>query len=231
MYKDIRTFGFREDYYREAAEKGVQFIRYDDEHKPGVSSDGGKLTVLVPDFVLKSNITLHPDIVVLSAGTHPNPDNEEIAKLLKITLNKYNFFLEAHMKLRPVDFATEGIFLAGLAHGPKFIDESISQACGTVARATTILAKDAVDIEPQISHVVDENCDGCAYCIDPCPYNALTLIEYMRNGAIKKTVETNESACKGCGVCQATCPKKGIYIRGFKLDQISAMIDACLGVA
>ncbi len=230
LYKDVRTFGFREDFFREANNKGVKFIRYDDEHKP-VVTDGGKLTVSVPDFVLDRNITLNPDFVVLSAGTHPNPDNEEIAKLFKITLNKYNYFLEAHMKLRPVDFATEGIFLAGLAHGPKFIDESISQAAGTVARATTILSRDSLEVEPQISNVVDENCDGCAYCIDPCPYSALTLIEYMRNGAIKKTVEVNEAACKGCGVCQATCPKKGIYIRGFKLDQISAMIDACLGVA
>lgn len=231
LYKDIRTFGFREDYFREAAEKGVQFIRYDDEHKPNVTNEGGKLKVSVPDFVLKGDIILHPDKVVLSAGTHPNPDNEEIAKLLKIPMNKYNFFLEAHMKLRPVDFATDGIFLAGLAHGPKFIDESISQACGTVARATTILSRDSLEVEPQISNVVDENCDGCAYCIDPCPYSALTLIEYMRNGAIKKTVEVNESACKGCGVCQATCPKKGIFVRGFKLEQIGAMVDACLEVS
>jgi heterodisulfide reductase subunit A len=230
LYKDIRTFGFREDYYREAAEKGVQFIRYDDEHKPEVKNEG-KLTVSVPDFVLKGNINIHPDQVILSAGTHPNPDKEEIGKFLKIPLNKYKFFLEAHMKLRPVDFATEGVFLAGIAHGPKFIDESISQAAGTVARATTILAHDSLEVEPQISNVVDENCDGCAYCIDPCPYSALTLIEYMRGGAIKKTVEVNEAACKGCGVCQATCPKKGIYIRGFKLDQIAAMVEACLEVS
>ena len=230
LYKDIRTFGFREDYFREAGEIGVQFIRYDDEYKP-IVTDGGKLTVSVPDFVLAGNITLHPDLVVLSAGTHPNPDNDRIAKLLKVPLNKYNYFLEAHMKLRPVDFATEGIFLAGLAHGPKFIDESISQAAGTVARAATILSHDSLEVEPQISNVVDENCDGCAYCIDPCPYSALTLLEYMRNGQIKKTVEVNEAACKGCGVCQATCPKKGIFIRGFKLDQISSMVDACLEVA
>jgi heterodisulfide reductase subunit A len=229
LYKDVRTFGFREDYFRDANEKGVRFIRYDDEHKPEVS-DGGKLTVKVPDFILDKSITLNPDQVVLSAGTHPNPDNEDIGKLLKIPLNKYKYFLEAHMKLRPVDFATEGVFLAGLAHGPKFIDESISQAAGTVARAATILSRDSLEVEPQISNVVDENCDGCAYCIDPCPYSALTLIEYMRGGAIKKTVEVNEAACKGCGVCQATCPKKGIYIRGFKLEQISAMVEACLNL-
>jgi heterodisulfide reductase subunit A len=229
LYKDIRTYGFREDYYREAAEKGVQFIRYDDENKPIVYDDG-KLTVKVPDFVLGGHISLNPDHVVLSAGTHPNPDKEEIGKFLKIPLNKYKFFLEAHMKLRPVDFATEGVFLAGIAHGPKFIDESISQACGTVARATTILSRDSLEVEPQISNVVDENCDGCAYCIDPCPYSALTLIEYKRGNQIKKTVQVNEAACKGCGVCQATCPKKGMYVRGFKLEQLAAMVDACLEV-
>ena len=128
------------------------------------------------------------------------------------------------------DFATEGVFLCGLSHGPKTIDESISQAYGAVARAATILAKDEMEIEPTISNVIDENCDGCAYCVDPCPFNAITLIEYQKDGAIKKTVEVNEAACKGCGVCMATCPKKGILVRGFRLDQLTAMIDAALEV-
>jgi heterodisulfide reductase subunit A len=151
--------------------------------------------------------------------------------MLKIPLSKDKFFLEAHMKLRPVDFATEGVFLCGLAHSPKFIDESISQACGAVSRACTILSDEIMELEPTISEVIDANCDGCAYCIDPCPYNALTLIEYMRNGNVKKTVERNEAACKGCGVCMATCPKKGIVVKGFKTDQLGAMVDAALEVA
>jgi heterodisulfide reductase subunit A len=230
LYKDIRTYGFKEDFYKEAAEKGVKFILYDDEHKPVVEKNNGGLSVKVSEFNLEETIQLEPDMVILSAGIHPNPDNEEIGQMLKVPLTKDKFFLEAHMKLRPVDFATEGVFLCGLAHGPKFIDESISQACGSVSRAATILAKDTIEMEPTLSFVVDENCDGCAYCVDPCPYNAITLLEYMRDGNLRKTVEVNESACKGCGVCMATCPKKGIFVRGFKLEQLMAMINAALGL-
>jgi heterodisulfide reductase subunit A len=230
LYKDIRTYGFKEDYFKTAAEKGVVFIRYDDENKPQVTNDNGSLKVVVLDNVVNEELELHPDHVVLSAGTMPNPDNEAIGKMLKVPLSKYKYFLEAHMKLRPVDFATEGVFLCGLAHGPKLIDESISQAYGAVARASTILAKDTMEIEPTISFVIDENCDGCAYCVDPCPFNAITLIEYMKEGAVKKTVEVNEASCKGCGVCMATCPKKGIVVKGFRLDQLNAMIEAALEV-
>ena len=132
------------------------------------------------------------------------------------------------MKLRPVDFSTEGVFLCGLAHSPKSIEESIIQAEAAAARASTILSKDYINLEGNISFVVDENCDGCAYCIEPCPYKAITLIEYMRDGAIKKTVEVNESICKGCGNCMATCPKKGVYVKGFKLEQIAAQVEAAL---
>jgi heterodisulfide reductase subunit A len=230
LYKDIRTYGFAEDYYREAAEKGVTFIRYDDNNKPVVTNDGGKLHVSVTEPIVNRKFSFEPDLLVLSAATHPNPDNEAINKMLKVPLTKDKFFLEAHMKLRPVDFMTEGVFLCGLAHGPKYIDESISQALGAVARATTILSKDELEIEPTTSFVVDENCDGCAYCVDPCPYKAITLLEYARDGSIKKTVEVNEALCKGCGVCQATCPKKGIFIRRFRLDQLAAMVDAILEV-
>jgi heterodisulfide reductase subunit A len=231
LYKDMRTYGFAEDYYREAAEKGVTFIRYDDENKPVVGVDpNGKLHVSVVEPIVNKKFSFEPDLLVLSAATHPNPDNEAINKMLKVPLTKDKFFLEAHMKLRPVDFMTEGVFLCGLAHGPKYIDESISQALGAVARATTILSKDMLEIEPTISFVVDENCDGCAYCVDPCPYKAITLLEYARDGSIKKTVEVNEALCKGCGVCQATCPKKGIFIRRFRLDQLAAMVDAVLEV-
>jgi heterodisulfide reductase subunit A len=209
----------------------VRFIRYDDENKPEVTKEGDELVVSLKDLILEDQIKINPKYVVLSAATLPQPDNEELAQMLKVPLSKDKFFLEAHMKLRPVDFASEGVFLCGLAHSPKFIDESISQACGTVSRACTILSNEVMELEPTISEVIDENCDGCAYCIDPCPFNALTLIEYMRNGNIKKTVERNEAACKGCGVCMATCPKKGILVRGFKLEQLGAMVDAALEVA
>jgi heterodisulfide reductase subunit A len=134
------------------------------------------------------------------------------------------------MKLRPVDFATDGIFLCGLTHSAKRIEESIIQAQAAASRAATVLSQDSILLEAKISQVVDENCDGCAFCIEPCPYSAVTLIEYMRKGAVKKTVETNETACKGCGTCQATCPKKGIFVRGFMLEQIAAQVEAALEV-
>ena len=132
------------------------------------------------------------------------------------------------MKLRPVDFASDGIYLCGLAHGPKTLSESIAQASAAAARASTVLSKRKIELEPRVSQVIDENCDGCAYCIEPCPYHALTLIEYMKDGAVKKTVESDPSKCRGCGVCMATCPKKGIHVRNFKLEQISAMVEAAL---
>ena len=132
------------------------------------------------------------------------------------------------MKLRPVDFATEGVYLCGLAHSPKNIDESIIQACGAASRSSTILGKDKIELDAIVSEVVDENCDGCAYCVDPCPYHALALIEYARDGAIKKTIDRDLALCKGCGVCQATCPKGGIVVNNFKLPQIQAMVAAAL---
>ena len=228
LYRDMRTYGFRESYYSKARQKGVIFIRYEKDKKPEVVRQNGVLKVSLVDPILNRLVTINADLLVLSAGTIPNPENKDLAQMLKIPLDQDNFFLEAHMKLRPIDFATEGIFLCGLAHSAKSIEESIAQACGAAARASTILSKDSIELEANISFVVDENCDGCAYCIDPCPYNAVTLIEYMKDGAVKKTVEVNESICKGCGTCMATCPKKGIFVKGFKLEQISAQVEAAM---
>jgi len=230
LYRDVRAYGFRESYYTKARNKNVVFMRYEEEKEPEVSRNGNGLQVVVFDQTLKMPIEISAELVVLSAGIIPNEGNEAIAQLLKVPLGHDGFFLEAHMKLRPVDFATDGVFLCGMAHSAKSIEESIIQAQAAASRAATILSKDSIELEANISQVVDENCDGCAYCIEPCPYNAITLIEFMRNGAIKKTVEVNESACKGCGGCQATCPKKGILVRGFRLDQIGAQVNAALGV-
>lgn len=230
LYRDIRTYGFKEAFYTKARQKGVVFIRYDKDKKPEVSKNRKTLTVRVYDQTLGIPIEIPANLVVLSAGIVPNEDSKTIAQFLKIPLNKDGFFLEAHMKLRPIDFATDGVFLAGMAHFPKAIEESIVQAQAASARAATVLSRDSIELEGNISQVVDENCDGCAYCVDPCPYKAITLLEYMNQDAIKKTVQVNETVCKGCGCCMATCPKQGIFVRGFKLEQISAQIDAALGV-
>ena len=230
LYRDIRTYGFKESYYTEARQKGVVFVRYDESSKPEVSQNGHGMNVCVVDQTLGMPVKIVADYVVLSTGIHPNEGNREIAQFLKVPLNGEGFFLEAHMKLRPVDFMTDGVFLCGLAHSPKTVEESIVQAQAAASRAATILSRDSIEMEANISEVVDANCDGCAYCVDTCPFKAITLLEYMWQGTVKKSVEANETICKGCGCCQATCPKKGVFVRGFTLDQIEAQIQAALGV-
>ena len=228
LYRDIRTYGFNEGYYTKAREKDIRFIEYKPDKKPDVEKVNGQLKVSVYDPVLEAKVNIKTDLLVLSAGVVPRDDAKDLAQKLKVPLTSDGFFLEAHMKLRPVDFATEGVFLCGLAHFPKTVDESIAQALAASSRASTIISKEEIELAAVISNVVDENCDGCAYCIEPCPYQALTLLEYMREGSIKKTVEVDELKCKGCGTCMATCPKKGIYVRNFKLEHIAAQIEAAL---
>ncbi len=228
LNRDVRTYGFHEADYRKAREAGVRFVRFDEGHKPEVTPLNGHLAVSVDDSVLNMRLNIHCDAIVLSAGIVPSDGNSDVAKKLKIPLTQEGFFLEAHMKLRPVDFASDGIYLCGLAHGPKSLSESIAQASAAAARAATVLSKRQIELDPRISQVVDENCDGCAYCVEPCPYDAITLIEYMKEGVVKKTVEADPTKCRGCGVCRATCPKKGILVRNFRLAQISAMVEAAL---
>jgi heterodisulfide reductase subunit A len=231
LYRDIRTYGFKESHYTKARQQGVAFVRYDEDRKPEVSRNGEGLQVTVYDQTLGMPLMISADLVVLSAGIHPHEGNRKIAQFLKVPLNSEGFLLEAHMKLRPVDFMTDGVFLCGLAHSPKNIEESILQAQAASARAASVLVQDRLELGANISQVVDASCDGCAYCVDTCPYKAITLFEYKWQGSIKKVVETNDSTCKGCGCCQATCPKNGIFIRGFTLEQIEAQIHAALGVA
>ncbi|MDZ7305403.1 MAG: FAD-dependent oxidoreductase [candidate division KSB1 bacterium] len=227
LHKDIRTYGFYEKGYREAREKGVIFIRFDEE-KPTVTPVNGRLNVSVKDQLLDMQIDLPADAVVLSTAIEAGEYNADLAKMLKVPITKHGFFLEAHMKLRPVDFATDGIFVCGTAHSPKNVPESILQAMAAATRAGVVLARDKMEIEPRISEPVDANCDGCAFCVEPCPYQAITLIEYMRNGSIKKTVDVDISLCHGCGTCMATCPKQGIFVRNFRLDQLEAVVNAAL---
>ena len=231
LYRDIRTYGFKEEYYTRARKLGVAFVRYEEDRKPEVASNGQGLQVTVFDQTLGMPFTIAADTVVLSAGIQPHEDNKQLAQLIKVPLNSEGFFLEAHMKLRPVDFMTDGAFLCGLAHSPKNIEETILQAQAAAARASTILSRDSIELEGNISHVVDASCDGCAYCVDTCPYKAISMVEYMWRGGVKKVVETNDSSCKGCGCCQATCPKNGIFVYGFTLAEIEAQIHAALGVS
>lgn len=230
LYRELRTYGFREAYYSKARKLGVAFLRFADDKPPIVVGHNGKLSVIVHEVLLGKTVQLLVDNVILAAATIPRETNKELAQMLKVPLSEDKFFMEAHRKLRPIDFATDGIFLCGNAHSPLGIDETISQALGAAARAATILSKKQIELEPTISHVVDENCDGCAYCVDPCPFKAITLVEYEVNGEMKKRVEVNESICKGCGTCMATCPKKAIFVWHFRPEMIQAEIKAALGM-
>jgi heterodisulfide reductase subunit A-like polyferredoxin len=220
LFKDIRTYGFKEDYYSKALEEGVLFTRYDDDDLPSVSiSEGNALDVTFRDPVLEQTMSLKPDLLVLSAAVLPEPSNNVVSKILKTQLSKDSFFLEAHMKLRPVDFATEGIFLCGMAHSPKFIDESISQACGAASRAMTILSRDYLEVGGVISTVDGDKCVACLTCVRVCPYEVPQINE-------KNVAEINEADCQGCGICASECPIKAIQLKHFKDDQVMAKCDA-----
>lgn len=217
LHKDIRTYGFREDFYSEAAENGVLFIRYYDDPLPTVTMESGKLHVQAFDHFLGEHVDMRPDTLVLAAATLPNPDNESLAKILKVPLSKDKFFLEAHMKLRPVDFATDGIYLCGLAHSPKFIEECIAQASAAVSRASTILSKDFYEVEGIVSQVNEQKCTGCGTCLTICPYGAM---EKNAEGIAK----TNIVLCKGCGTCVASCPERAVRLPGFTDEQLIAQV-------
>jgi heterodisulfide reductase subunit A len=183
------------------------------------------LTVTTYDPVLGAELEIPTDLLVLAARIDANHDNETLSQAFKVPLTREKFFLEAHVKLRPVDFATEGIFVAGMAHNPKTIEESISQAQAAAARAATIVSKELYQAEATIAAVNDDLCDGCGICVGICEYNALEIVE---NPDGTKKVKLSEAACKGCGGCVAACPSGAMEQKGFKNEQIMAEIDAAL---
>lgn len=226
LYKDVRTYGFTEDFYQEAMGKGILFIRYDDDHKPMVTREDDKLNVSVIDPILGETIVIRPDLLVLSAAVLPRSDNDRLAELLKIPLSKDGFFLEAHMKLRPVDFSSDGIFLCGLAHSPKSIEECISQSSGAAARACTILAKDTLESEAIIASVNEDICGGCRICEGVCEYDAIRVEEVEAGKFVSKVTE---AVCKGCGACGAACPSGAIEMGYFTDQQLLKQIRALAG--
>ncbi len=221
LYRDIRTYGFREDVYREAREAGVTFLRFDDDVRPDVREVAGTLQVRVPDANLGGEtVVLGTDLVALSVGVTANPDNAALAPMLKVPRNAEGFFLEAHMKLRPVDFATDGVFVCGLAHAPKSIEESVAQAAAAAARAESVLCKDKIVTEGVVAVVDAEKCSGCGICVQLCPFEAVTFDEE------RKVAVVNTSLCKGCGTCTAACTAGASRLQGFRSDQIFEQIEA-----
>ena len=226
LFRDIRSYGYREDYYREAAEKGVKFIRWDQADKPEVkaATEGGRdvLKVTVPDPILGQRLELDADILTLSAAVIPSEDTMEVARLFKVALNPDGFLQEAHVKLRPVDFAAEGIFLCGSAHYPKHITEAVSQAYGAAGRAITILTKDSVTATGAICEVDESACESCGACLSVCNYGAIEFHETEKG--VKARV--NPVLCKGDGLCNTVCPAKAITLQHFTDDEIFCQIDA-----
>ena len=215
LYRDIRSYSFKEVYYRKAREMGVNFIRYEAEAKPEVQVDNGKVRVVVKDDLLPSSIQLAPDYLVLSAAIRPHPENEKLATTFKLPLTSDGFFLEAHMKLRPLDFASLGMFLCGLAHSPKFMDESIAQAKGAASRAATILSQKEMMVGGAVSVVDSERCAACLTCVRACPYNVPVI-------TTEGVAEIEAVSCHGCGICASACPRKAIQVQHYKDEQIES---------
>ena len=222
LYRDVRTYGFRETYYKQARELGVVFIRYTPEDPPKVVENNG-LMVTLKSPELAEPIEIEADNVVLSTGVETDKENNKrISDMLKVPLNADGFYVEAHMKLRPVDFTTEGIFLCGLAHSPKFIDENISQARAAAARAATVLSKTQLDVSAQVSYVDQQKCISCMTCVNVCPYSAPFC-----NKDGKGQIEA--AKCMGCGICASECPARAIQLHHFETDQFNVMIKQLFG--
>jgi heterodisulfide reductase subunit A len=215
LYRDIRTYSMKELKYREARDKGVIFIRFDVDDKPEVNEENGKLKVKVYDDALGTDILLEPDIIALSAAVRPQPDAQEFASKLKLPLTADGFYMEAHMKLRPLDFVNEGIYLAGLAHAPKFIAETLAQAQGAVSRAMTVLSQPYLMTSGVVSVVDEDKCVACLTCVRACPFGAPKFGD-------RNAVYIEAAACQGCGICASVCPRKAISLMNYKDAQITA---------
>lgn len=224
LYRDIRTFGLKEAYYTEARKKGVRFYRYQREEKPNVMPVGDAINVRVFDQQLQTEILLKADLLVLSAAIRPREEGKQLAEVTRLPLEEDGFFMEAHIKLRPLDFAKGGYFLCGLAHGPKFANESIAQARGAVSRALPVLSKKEIKAEAVINHVDPDLCRGCGECERTCPFEAITV--QVVDG-IKRAV-VSEATCTGCGACNVACPTGAASLAHFKDEQVNAMIEAFL---
>ncbi len=225
LYRDLRSYGFREAHYREARRAGVIFLEYDEAKKPQVASTPeGRLKVRVAVQPEDRLLTLAADWVVLSAGIEPEPGNKAMAQRIKVSTNETGFFLEAHVKLRPVDFAAEGIFLAGLAHSPRSIEETIAQGQAAAVRAVALLSRPRLEATPIIATVNPRLCAACGICVEVCPYGARVL----EPGA--RTAEVISVLCQGCGACVAACPNKASQQKGFEFAQLFGMIETALAM-
>jgi heterodisulfide reductase subunit A len=228
LFRDMRTYGLSEDYYREASDKGVMFIRWEPDQSPRVeptTAEGNAvLRVSVPDPVLGKTLQLDAGLLVLSAAVVPSPDSQHIARMFKAPLSPDGFFQEAHVKLKPVDFAAEGVYMCGAAHYPKNIGETISQAYGAAGRAAALLAQDTVTASGAVCEVNENDCVSCGACITACTYGAIEFKETPKG----KKASVNPILCKGDGLCNAKCPTNAISLKHFTDEEVFCQIDAAI---
>jgi len=220
IYRDMRTYGFLEDYYREARSKGVLFFRYKQEEPPQVQASDGRIYVTFRDHVLQREIKIPADILALSAGMRAS-DTEELASIVKLARTQDGFFMEVHVKLRPVDMASDAVFVCGTAHSPKLISESISQAMAAAARAATFLSQPEITLSVVTAKVDQDRCAACLICVRSCPYNVPKINK-------EGVSEIDPALCRGCGICSAECPAKAIELNWYEDDQILSKVDALL---
>ncbi len=220
LYRDIRTYGFLEDYYTEARKQGVIFSRYDSENPPTVESSEAGVVVTFKDHILGRDLQVGADLLALSAGMVAE-DTEELASIVKLARTAEGHFMEAHVKLRPVDMATEGIFVCGTAHSPKLLPESISQAFAAASRATTFLSQPQLTLSAVTAQVEEDLCASCLICVRSCPYQ----VPRINQDGVS---EIDVALCHGCGVCAAECPAKAIELSWYEDVQIMSKIDALL---
>jgi heterodisulfide reductase subunit A-like polyferredoxin len=222
LHRDIRTYGFKERLYRQALESGVIFIRYDQDQKSDIhTDDSGRLNVTAWDAVLGTSLNLAPDLLILSMPVVPADGNRKLGTTLKVPVDLDGWFLEAHVKLRPVDFASDGIFLAGAAHYPKLLDEAVVQAQAAASRAATILSRETLSAGGVVAHVDPEACVGCLTCVRICPFGVpLIQPEAVGVGGVAGSAFIEPTVCQGCGTCVGECPAYAIELSHYNHDQI-----------
>lgn len=221
LYRDMRTYGFAEDAYLEARKKGVIFIPYEVDRRPVVTSKGNTIQIDFFDTIMQEEVSMSPDLVALSVGIVPD-GTDELSKMLKLPVTANGFFLEAHVKLRPVEAAVDGVYVCGLAHAPKPVEETIAQALAAAAKAAMPLVQGHVTVDPIVSSVEQDNCIGCGICVSLCPYGAI----HMEKVDKKRKAKTLSASCKACGICASHCPTFAISMGGFTNEQLTCQIEA-----
>jgi heterodisulfide reductase subunit A len=223
LYRDIRTYGQREGIYRQARDLGVIFMRYDVDEKPVVTAKDDCLSIRIKERILDMDMEIDADFLVLASAIEAR-GNEELAQMFKVTLNDDKFFMEAHAKLRPVDFSTDGMFLCGMAHYPKPVEETVAQAKAAAARAIRVLSQTRVTVDGVVSHVDAARCRGCGACEDACPFGAITVTE---NAEGVKLAHVQQALCKGCAACATACPTGAAGVFHYN-NEVLAMVEAAL---